>query len=381
MRSKVLPVWVPAALIVIILLGAGAAAYSAQAQQSLPYYSNPYSYWPLDGHTVLGAGQFLYDDAVRANDVECTPAAGTCPQEVTGMFGKALQFDGVNDQLSKTRPEGLSWQITDSFSVEAWVKIPADNDCSSVDGDGKKVSNQVFIGRYKDSPTNYTSWWLGCGWEKPGGSSGGDAYAIFHIRDSVTSTGKGLSVFSDVPINDNKWHHIVGVYDGTAKQMRIYVDRKLSGTLSTNFSGNIVTSQRLQFGTYTIADIPGYFYKGILDEVAVYNRALTLTEINAPFPVVQNPGNRVNQVGDTVNLQINVFDPFSDLSFTAANLPPGLTINTSTGVISGTVASGADSGSPYQVTVTVSNADGGSKVVNFTWQIGETQLFLPLVNR
>src|SRR5262249_20986080 len=74
-------------------------------------------------------------------------------------------------------------------------------------------------------------------------------------------------------------------------------------------------------------------------------------------------------VGQAVSLPVTANDPNGDtLSYSATGLPTGLSINQTTGVISGTVASGADAGSPY--TVTVSASDGplqGS--TTFTWAV------------
>ncbi len=84
-------------------------------------------------------------------------------------------------------------------------------------------------------------------------------------------------------------------------------------------------------------------------------------------PALASPGNQSNNVGDKVNLAINAVDADAG-SFIATGLPPGLTINATTGVISGTVgplASGV-------YTVKVSASDGtvvGS--VTFSWAISD----------
>src|SRR5262245_2125014 len=79
-------------------------------------------------------------------------------------------------------------------------------------------------------------------------------------------------------------------------------------------------------------------------------------------PVLTSPGNQTSPEGATVALNIVASDGDGDpLSFSALNLPPGLSINgitPTTAVISGTIANGAATGSPYNVTVTVS--DGGA---------------------
>ncbi len=100
----------------------------------------------------------------------------------------------------------------------------------------------------------------------------------------------------------------------------------------------------------------------------------TVTNTNRP-PIVESPGDQFNAEGDTVSLQLVASDPDEEdiLTFSAANLPPGLSINPATGLIAGTVANGAASGSPYNVTVTVS--DGiDSDTASFSWIIRVTCL-------
>jgi hypothetical protein len=85
---------------------------------------------------------------------------------------------------------------------------------------------------------------------------------------------------------------------------------------------------------------------------------ITVLPVN-DAPVLTSPGNQTSQEGATVALNIVASDVDGDpLSFSATNLPPGLSINVitpTTAVISGTIANGAATGSPYNVTVTVSD--------------------------
>ncbi len=86
-------------------------------------------------------------------------------------------------------------------------------------------------------------------------------------------------------------------------------------------------------------------------------------------PVTTNPGNQTNQEGDNgISLVISVSDPDSDpLTYDAAGLPEGLSINTSTGVISGNLD--FDSAGVYNVTISVDDGNGGADSANFTWTV------------
>ena len=82
---------------------------------------------------------------------------------------------------------------------------------------------------------------------------------------------------------------------------------------------------------------------------------ITVRPVN-DAPVVTTPGDQAALEGAPVTLSIVASDIEGDaLSFSATNLPPGLSINPTTGIISGTIASGAAVGSPYNTTITVSD--------------------------
>ena len=89
------------------------------------------------------------------------------------------------------------------------------------------------------------------------------------------------------------------------------------------------------------------------------------TPVNQP-PIVTNPGNQTNTVGDTVTLAIIACDPDGDsLTYTTTGLPPGLTINGASGAITGTVTTDGQS----SVTIIVNDGRCGQANVNFSWTV------------
>ncbi len=75
------------------------------------------------------------------------------------------------------------------------------------------------------------------------------------------------------------------------------------------------------------------------------------------LPAVAYP-NLESSEGETVNVSVAVTDPDGDtLTYAATGLPPGLTLNPTTGQITGTIDLGADDNSPYNVNITVSDGD------------------------
>jgi VCBS repeat-containing protein/CshA-type fibril repeat protein len=117
--------------------------------------------------------------------------------------------------------------------------------------------------------------------------------------------------------------------------------------------------------TYTVSDGNGGTDTATLE--------IEITGVNdAPVGVGSIPDHR-NFEGVGVNVDVAGFfdDPDTSdvLSFSASGLPPGLTIDPHTGVISGTIALGAAAGGPYDVTVTVSDGHGGTVSLDFEWAV------------
>ncbi|AYG78908.1 Transglutaminase-activating metalloprotease [Streptomyces hundungensis] len=83
-------------------------------------------------------------------------------------------------------------------------------------------------------------------------------------------------------------------------------------------------------------------------------------------PSVTNPGNQKGTVGTAVSVQIQASDPGGQtLTYSATGLPAGLSINSSTGLISGTPTTAGTS----SVTVTAKNTDNATGTASFTWTI------------
>jgi len=82
---------------------------------------------------------------------------------------------------------------------------------------------------------------------------------------------------------------------------------------------------------------------------------------------VTNPGSQSTATGSSASLQISASDSAgAALTYSATGLPTGLSINSSTGLISGT----ASTAGTYQVTVTAKDSTGASGSTSFTWTVG-----------
>lgn len=183
----------------------------------------------------------------------------TLTEDRFGNSNKAYFFDGTSDYIDV--PDAPSLNPTDAFTVAAWIKVNSfSSSCAPV------ITKSVW-----DSAYSTAGYALEFNWFNDG------------IQFYVDETGLECVATDIVPITLNTWTHVVGVYDGLAANL--YVDKVAYPVV--NYSGGVPS---------TVADIyigrsfaaPDRFFNGAIDDVRIYNRALTTDEVievyNVPEP-------------------------------------------------------------------------------------------------
>jgi cyanophycinase-like exopeptidase len=100
--------------------------------------------------------------------------------------------------------------------------------------------------------------------------------------------------------------------------------------------------------------------------------------LNNHAPVLANLGDQENAIGDAVGLVPSAHDPDGDqVTYGAAGLPPGLSIDPSSGLIRGTLPVAAADSSPYTATVTATDTYRGATSQTLTWTVGPVGLATP----
>jgi len=173
-------------------------------------------------------------------------------QPTGGKVGGALEFDGIDDYIDFWSDANLN--IANAVTIAAWIKLsgPAE--------DQKIVSNQD-------------------------NSAGGYKFGVYsnkielEIRDSGNTATMNRYVDGGTDLQPGVWYHVMCVYS-QGSYIRTYVNGNLDRELITAVV-LAPTSGTLKIGREPFMD--AYFYNGLIDELSIYNYALSEADVAAIY--------------------------------------------------------------------------------------------------
>ena len=201
-------------------------------------------YWPLDelaGNAASDSSGNLRNGTLINGPV----------WNASGTLNGALQFDGVNDYVSVAEYKGILG--TSSRTCAAWIKTPG------------TAQNMVILG------------WGGQQW----------VFGLFGSGELTVYAG-GPYIKTALLVNDDQWHHVAAVMtdDGSpnVSEITLYVDGILQTTVNAPGVINTPQANDVLIGAFS-AGTPAGFFKGLLDDVRLYNMALSGAQIEQIFQV------------------------------------------------------------------------------------------------
>lgn len=195
--------------------------------------------WLLDE----GKGNAVTDASDNGLDGEIAQGK---PKWVEGKFGGAMEFGG-SDMVTVSDDDALDLE---TFTLAAWVNIP-------------KISGkwQIVASKENRNPTgrNY-------------GLFGNINTGVVHY--SFTTNAGWKSFDAKTAVTDGEWHHVAGTYDGS--DFKLYLNGAVDAEVSPG------TKPDTHDNVFFIGgcDIGNYWMTGTIDEVVLYDRALSEQELN-----------------------------------------------------------------------------------------------------
>jgi Ca2+-binding RTX toxin-like protein len=224
--------------VLVVLLGW--RAHITRAQTCVPPPEGLVSWWQGEGDAT---------DIVSGNDG--TLQGGTT--FVPGLVGQAFSFDGIDDYIRVPNHPSLS--PTEGLTIEAWVNFAStdgahtiiakcDNDCSYI---------------FKD-------------WDD-------DDKLSIELSESSFQDLASLRSSTSLPLET--WVHVATTYDATEGVVRLYMNGLEDASLAVGANRPIRASLADVFIGATVVNSQNF--AGLIDEVSIYNRALSAEDIAAIF--------------------------------------------------------------------------------------------------
>ncbi len=237
-------------LVLLFLLFAAPA--SDQAASCLQPPANLVGWWPGDGN---------------ANDIAGTNENGTLMggaiATAAGLDGQAFSFDGTSGFVQIPDSPALD---PANLTIETWVRF-ASLDSS---GFGAPAGDQYMVFKQNSHATTFEGYDL-----SKTRVAGGDVFRFL----LSSAAGQSVEIHSTTFLTAGVWYHVAAVRGSNFAQ--IYVNGHLQSQASVSFPQDYGT-QPLYFGT-TGASYWDRKLNGMLDEVSLYNRALSSNEIAALY--------------------------------------------------------------------------------------------------
>lgn len=166
-----------------------------------------------------------------------------------GRVGGALMFDG-DDYIML--PDEFAFDLPDAITIACWIRVTEFDE-----------PQQTIISK---------------GTWKLKRSSAGNTVAFDCVGVEPIDREKGghRGVHGSVNVNDGKWHHVAGVYNGA--EIQLYVDGLLDASLDV--SGKIANSvYPVCIGRDPKPTGSAKYFKGLIDDVAIFDGALAKDEL------------------------------------------------------------------------------------------------------
>jgi len=202
--------------------------------------SNMVAWWPGDDN---------------ANDIQ-GGHNGTLQGTATfapGLVTQAFSFSASNDAVLV--PDSPAFAITQDLTLDTWINVVAFPRFMEIvmRGDSRNFLDPYYLAAH-------------------------DGVVRFHIEDA-----NGNAVNLEAPITSGHWLHVAGTLENATGTMTLYVNGAVVNQTTTTIRpfGDLDPTQNPGIGIGNLQDASGQGFDGLIDEVEIFNRALSQSEIQS----------------------------------------------------------------------------------------------------
>ncbi|MCE5327993.1 MAG: LamG domain-containing protein [Planctomycetaceae bacterium] len=251
-------------LITIVLAIASPGMASVSDYAAAVVADAPIAYWRFEESSVSQA-------AINSMGTGCNGTYTTTVSLVQGVVGQAASFNNVDAcvELPKSLGDGL--KDASAITVEAWI-------CNAdLPGSGFE-ENMIF--------TTFIGQKAGAALQMNGAN-----ISLGGRSDGTESFKSTLAAYNSI----GEWHHIVGVLNFAADTVTVYIDGTVARSTSVSFKGSkyayydATNVWSPTIGATMTSSGMDRFFNGLIDEVAIYDQALSAEKVLEHYNLMPPP--------------------------------------------------------------------------------------------
>jgi len=239
---------------------------------------DPVAYYPFSGNADDLSG-FNNNGIINGADLT---------QNRFGNLNSAYYFNGTSDNIRV--PVSSSLNFIEAITVSFWMN-PAE---LYTNRESYPISHGNWENRWKVS-----------------------IIPDKRIRWTVKTTDGIKDLDSDIKASTNTWYHVIGLYDGN--NFEIYINGALNA--HATFSGTILTTNIDLMIGQVLPNNSSVNFKGIIDNVRIYNYALSVEEIEALYGETSAIHPELKNIPEKFALMQNYPNPFNPVTTIHYQLP------------------------------------------------------------
>ena len=243
-----------------------AISHGSVLAQCVTAPANMINWWPADNNTF---------DIIGGNHGTLQNGAGFG----AGKVAQAFSFDGVDDYVEVPNDPAAAFNFDGSFTIDAWIFL---------ESTPLPAEFAPIVSKWDDVPEgvdNQRNYFLAAT------NNGG-----LRLRCDVSSTGffgppNSTRVFSAVGVPLNTWTHTACVFNAADSSVTLYINGQpagAAGVFTSPITDPFDNDRPILIGAGDLGGFHRNFFDGLIDEVELFNRALTGTEIDSIFDADEN---------------------------------------------------------------------------------------------